>query len=214
MIAIVDYGMGNLRSVQKAFEKIGVTARIVPFPRDLERARGIVLPGVGAFGQAMNNLRAIGWDVALREAVARGVPLLGICLGMQLLFESSEELGQHEGLGILRGAVKRFDGTLKVPQMGWNQLHIVGTKNSPLWAKNVSPLLRDIADGSYAFFVHSYYCAPRDKSVILATTDYGIEFASVVGQGNVFGAQFHPEKSQSVGLKMLENFARIVKRDA
>jgi glutamine amidotransferase len=212
MIAIVDYGMGNLRSVQKAFEKIGVTARIVSSPRDLERARGIVLPGVGAFGQAMNNLRAIGWEIALRQAVARDVPLLGICLGMQLLFESSEEMGQHAGLGILRGAVKRFDGTLKVPQMGWNQLHIVGAKN--VGAKNVSPLLRDIPDGSYAFFVHSYYCAPRDESVILATTDYGIEFASVVGQGNVFGAQFHPEKSQSVGLKMLENFARIVKRDA
>ncbi len=219
MIAIVDYGMGNLRSVQKAFEKIGVTARIVPFPRDLERARGIVLPGVGAFGQAMNNLRAIGWDIALREAVARDVPLLGICLGMQLLFESSEEMGQHEGLGILRGAVKRFKGDLKVPQMGWNQLHIVGAKNvgakniSPLWAKNISPLLRDIPDGSYAFFVHSYYCAPRDESVILATTDYGIEFASVVGQGNVFGAQFHPEKSQSVGLKMLANFAELVERN-
>jgi len=211
MIAIVDYGMGNLRSVQKAFEKIGVTARIVSSPRDLERARGIVLPGVGAFGQAMNNLRAIGWEIALRQAVARDVPLLGICLGMQLLFESSEEMGQHAGLGILRGAVKRFDGTLKVPQMGWNQLHIVGAKN--VGAKNVSPLLRDIPDGSYAFFVHSYYCAPRDESVILATTDYGIEFASVVGQGNVFGAQFHPEKSQSVGLKMLENFARIVKRE-
>lgn len=203
MIAIVDYGMGNLRSVQKAFEKIGVTARIVPFPRDLERARGIVLPGVGAFGQAMNNLRTIGWDVALRESVARGVPLLGICLGMQLLFESSEEMGQHEGLGILRGAVKRFDGTLKVPQMGWNQIHI----------KQPSVLLRDIAEGSYAFFVHSYYCAPRDESVILATTDYGIEFASVVGYENVFGAQFHPEKSQSVGLKMLANFAELIERN-
>jgi glutamine amidotransferase len=203
MLAIIDYGMGNLRSVQKAFEKIGVTARIVPFPRDLERARGIVLPGVGAFGQAMNNLRTIGWDVALRESVARGVPLLGICLGMQLLFESSEEMGQHEGLGILRGAVKRFDGTLKVPQMGWNQIHI----------KQPSVLLRDIAEGSYAFFVHSYYCAPRDESVILATTDYGIEFASVVGYENVFGAQFHPEKSQSVGLKMLANFAELIERN-
>ncbi len=199
MIAIVDYGMGNLRSVQKAFEKIGATARIVPFPRDIENARGIVLPGVGAFGQAMENLRAIGWVEPLRDACARGVPFIGICLGMQLLFESSEEMGQHEGLGILRGEVKRFSGELKVPQMGWNQIHI----------QRSSPLLRDVAEGSYAFFVHSYYCAPRDSDIILATTEYGIEFASMVGRGNVFGAQFHPEKSQSVGLKMLENFAAI-----
>jgi glutamine amidotransferase len=201
MLAIIDYGMGNLRSVQKAFEKIGATARIVPFPRDIEKARGIVLPGVGAFGQAMENLRAMGWDVALRDAVKRGVPFIGICLGMQLLFESSEEMGQHEGLGILRGEVKRFDGELKVPQMGWNQMRI----NHP------SPLLRGVADGSYAFFVHSYYCAPSDPAIVLATTDYGIEFASVVGRDNVFGVQFHPEKSQSVGLKMLENFAAIAK---
>lgn len=204
MIAIIDYGMGNLRSVQKAFEKIGVTARIVPFPRDIEKASGIVLPGVGAFGQAMENLRAIGWDVALRDAVKRGVPFIGICLGMQLLFESSEEMGQHEGLGILRGEVKRFNGNLKVPQMGWNQMHI----------RQSSPLLHDVAEGSYAFFVHSYYCAPSDPSVVIATTNYGIDFASVVGSGNVFGAQFHPEKSQTVGLKMLENFAELVKSKA
>ncbi|MCI0478281.1 MAG: imidazole glycerol phosphate synthase subunit HisH [Anaerolineales bacterium] len=201
MIAIVDYGMGNLRSVQKAFEKIGATARIVPLPRDIEHAHGIVLPGVGAFGQAMENLRALGWDIALRDAVTRGVPFIGICLGMQLLFDSSEELGQHQGLGILSGAVKRFNGDLKIPQMGWNQIHL----------KRTTPLLRDVADGSYAFFVHSYYCAPRDESVVLATTDYGVEFASIVGQKNVFGAQFHPEKSQGVGLKMLENFAAMTK---
>ncbi len=202
MIAIIDYGMGNLRSVQKAFEKIGVTARIVPFPRDIEKASGSVLPGVGAFGQAMENLRAIGWDMALRDAVKRGVPFIGICLGMQLLFESSEEMGQHEGLGILHGEVKRFDGSLKVPQMGWNQMHV----------QQSSPLLRDVAEGSYAFFVHSYYCVPREPGIVLATTEYGAEFASVVGRSNVFGAQFHPEKSQSVGLKMLENFASIVER--
>ena len=125
MIVIIDYGMGNFRSVQKAFEKIGATARIVPFPRDIEKANGIVLPGVGAFGQAMENLRMMGWDVAIRDAVKRGVPCIGICLGMQLLFESSEEMGQHEGLGILPGAVKRFTGKLKIPQMGWNQIHTV-----------------------------------------------------------------------------------------
>jgi glutamine amidotransferase len=215
MIAIVDYGMGNLRSVQKAFEKIGATARVAPFPRDIANARGIVLPGVGAFGQAMDNLRAIGWVEPLRDACARGVPFIGICLGMQLLFESSEEMGQHKGLGILRGEVKRFTGSLKVPQMGWNQIHIRANPWTTLRsAQDVSPLLRDVADGSYAFFVHSYYCVPRDASVILATTDYGIEFASVVGSGHVFGAQFHPEKSQRVGLKMLENFASIVEHGA
>lgn len=199
MIAIVDYGMGNLRSVQKAFEKIGAEARVIQSPRDLISARGIVLPGVGAFGQAIDNLRAAGWVEPLCESSALGIPFIGICLGMQLLFESSEEMGQHEGLGILQGDVRRFTGELKVPQMGWNQIRI----------KQTSPLLRDVADGSYAFYVHSYYCAPCDPSVVLATTDYGIEFASVVARGNVFGAQFHPEKSQAVGLKMLENFVAM-----
>ncbi len=200
MIAIVDYGMGNLRSVQKAFEKVGAGARVIPSPRELADASGIVLPGVGAFGQAMDNLRAAGWVEPLRRACERGVPFIGICLGMQLLFDSSDEMGQHAGLGILPGEVKRFNDDLKVPQMGWNQIHI----------KKTSSLLRGVADGSYAFFVHSYYCAPQDKSVILATTDYGIEFASMVARGNVFGAQFHPEKSQAVGLKMLENLASMV----
>ncbi len=204
MIAIVDYGMGNLRSVYKAFEKVGAEARVIQSPRDLTGAQGVVLPGVGAFGQAMENLHAAGWVEPLRDACARGTPFIGICLGMQLLFDSSEEMGQHAGLGILPGDVKRFAGNLKVPQMGWNQIYI----------RQPSPLLADVADGSYAFFVHSYYCAPRDSSVILATTDYGIEFASMVGRANVLGAQFHPEKSQAVGLKMLENFAKIVIRDA
>jgi glutamine amidotransferase len=197
VIAIVDYGMGNLRSVQKAFEKVGAEARIVKDPRELAGAIGIVLPGVGAFGQAMDNLNASGWVQPLRDACANGLPLFGICLGMQLLFDSSEEMGQHAGLGILSGDVRRFRGDLKVPQMGWNQIHI----------QHPSPLLKNVPDGSYAFFVHSYYCVPRDNSVVLATTAYGIEFASVVGHGNVFGAQFHPEKSQTVGLSMLENFA-------
>ncbi len=201
MIAIVDYGMGNLRSVQKAFEKVGAEARVIPSPDQLVGARGIVLPGVGAFGQAMGNLRAAGWIAPLRQACQAGIPFIGICLGMQLLFDSSEELGQHAGLGILPGEVKRFNGNLKVPQMGWNQIHV----------KHINPLLRDVPDGSYAFFVHSYYCAPQDASIVLATTEYGIEFASMVAHGNILGAQFHPEKSQSVGLRMLENFASMVK---
>ncbi len=199
MIAIVDYGMGNLRSVQKAFEKVGAAAHVIQSARDLQESDGIVLPGVGAFGQAMDNLQAAGWIEPLREACSAGVPFIGICLGMQLLFESSEEMGQHSGLGILEGDVRRFDGSLKVPQMGWNQIHI----------EKPSRLLRAVPDGSYAFFVHSFYCKPRDQSLVLATTEYGAAFASVIGRGNVFGAQFHPEKSQSVGLKMLENFAAM-----
>jgi len=204
VIAIVDYGMGNLRSVQKALEKVGAPARIVHAPAELDGAHGIVLPGVGAFGQAMENLRSGDWIEPLRELVSRRVPLIGICLGMQLLFETSEEMGQHQGLGLLHGEVKRFSGVLKIPQMGWNQVRICRT----------SPLLDGIQPGGYAFFVHSYYCEPRDLSVILATTDYGIEFASVVGQGHIYGAQFHPEKSQVVGLKILENFKRIVRQQA
>lgn len=200
MIAIVDYGMGNLRSVYKALEHVGAEARIIASPQELPGARAIVLPGVGAFGQAMDNLRAGGWVDPLREACSRGLPFIGICLGMQLLFDSSEEMGQHTGLGILPGEVKRFDGNLKVPQMGWNQVHV----------KKPSPLLAKVPDHSYAFFVHSYYCAPRDPSLVIATTDYGIEFASVVGRGSVFGAQFHPEKSQSVGLQMLANLKAMV----
>jgi glutamine amidotransferase len=202
MIAIVDYGMGNLRSVQKAFERIGAIARIVPYPGDLAHARGIVVPGDGAFGQAMENLRAVGWIEPLRKACADGVPFLGICVGMQLLFDSSEEMGRHAGLGILTGGVKRFNGKLKVPQMGWNEVHVPVTHSS-------FPLLEGIPDAGYAYFVHSYYCAPDDPAVVLATTDYGTEFASIVGRDNVMGVQFHPEKSQTLGLKMLENFARM-----
>lgn len=199
MIAIVDYGMGNLRSVQKAFERVGTEARIARSPGELSGAKGIVLPGVGAFGQAMANLMRAGWIHPLRQACGDNHPFIGICLGMQLLFETSEEMGQHEGLGILPGVVRRLNVDLKVPQMGWNQIHV----------KKASALMQGVTDGSYAFFVHSYYCDPQDQSVTLATTDYGIEFASVIGQGNIFGAQFHPEKSQTIGLTMLANFARI-----
>ncbi len=198
---IVDYGMGNLRNVQKAFEHIGVAARISADPDDLSGADGVVLPGVGAFGDAMKNLHAAGLVEPLQEVVRRGTPLLGICLGLQLLFEESEEMGIHRGLGLLAGRVVRFGEGLKVPHIGWNQLRIA----------QESALLQGIADGSYAYFVHSYYAVPADPKCILATTDYGVEFASVVGQGNVFGVQPHPEKSQEVGLRLLRNFARIVR---
>ena len=200
MIAIVDYGVGNLRSVQKAFERVGATATVSAETAVLDVARGIVLPGVGAFGDGMDNLRARGWVEPLLAQVGAGKPLLGICLGMQLLFEESEEMGRHEGLGLLPGRVVRFpEGDLKVPHIGWNQLRIRGGE-----------LLVGIEEGAYAYFVHSYYARPEVDDQILATTDYGLEFAAVVGRGLIFGAQFHPEKSQEVGLQLLSNFARLV----
>ena len=201
MIVIVDYGMGNLRSALRGIEKVGGEARIIQSPREMIGARAIVLPGDGAFGQAMVNLRAAGWVEPLKQACADGVPFLGICVGMQLLFEASEEMGQHAGLGILAGEVKRFPPGLKVPQMGWNQLHL----------QQSNPLVRNVPNDGYAYFVHSYYCAPRDSAITLATTDYGIDFASIVGRGNLWGTQFHPEKSQVVGLKILENFVALAK---
>jgi glutamine amidotransferase len=200
MIAIVDYGVGNLRSVQKGLERVGATAVVTSEPGELDAAQGVILPGVGAFGDAMANLRQRELLTPVLRQVEVGKPLLGICLGMQLLFEESEEMGRHPGLGLLRGRVVRFpDGALKVPHIGWNQLH------DPRGA-----VLAGIKDGAYAYFVHSYYVQPEQPSDVLATTDYGVEFAAVVGQGRIWGAQFHPEKSQEVGLQLLENFARLV----
>lgn len=206
LITIVDYGMGNLRSVQKAFEHIGAAAAVSSDPEAIEAAPAVVLPGVGAFGDAMANLRRAGLVEPIRRAIGDGRPLLGICLGQQLLFEESEEMGRHQGLGVFRGRVLRFsEGAaderkpirLKVPHIGWNQIHL----------RRPSPLLAGVMDGDFVYFVHSYYVAPADPQVILATTDYGVDFASVVGRDNVFGIQFHPEKSQDVGLRILRNFA-------
>ena len=204
MIAIVDYGVGNLRSVQKALERVGATAIVTSDPADLDAARGIVLPGVGAFGDGMEHLRARGLvDPVLRQ-VGGGKPLLGICLGMQLLYEESEEMGHHQGLGLLPGRVVRFpEGELKVPHIGWNQLHKTGDNPA-------RRLLVGVAAGAYAYFVHSYYVQPDDPADVVATTEYGLAFASVVGRDRIFGAQFHPEKSQEVGLRLLQNYAGIV----
>jgi glutamine amidotransferase len=195
--------MGNLRNVQKAFEHIGVEVSVSAHVEDLEQAAGLVLPGVGAFGDAMRNLRAAGMVEPIHRAVARGTPLLGICLGLQLLFDESEEMGQHAGLGLIPGRVVRFGDRLKVPHIGWNQLDIAPGKTR-------SPILAGIADHSYAYFVHSFYAVPADPGCVLSTTNYGIPFASIVGQGRVFGAQPHPEKSQEVGLRILRNYAEIV----
>jgi len=202
-IVIIDYGMGNLRNVQKALEHIGVASRISPHAEDLVAADGLILPGVGAFGDAMENLHAAGLVGPIRESAAQGKPLLGICLGLQLLFEESEEMGLHRGLGILPGRVVRFHKGLKVPHIGWNQLRLSKSRVG-------CPLLAGVSDGSYAYFVHSYYVVPQDPACVLATTDYGLDFASVVGVGSVYGVQPHPEKSQEVGLRLLRNFVETI----
>lgn len=203
MIAIIDYGMGNLHSVQKALERVGTHALVTDSPQALQKAEALVLPGVGAFGDAMANLRAVDLVEPILSAVEKGKPLLGICLGMQLLFEESEELGCHQGLGLLSGSVRRFQKGVKVPHVGWNQLHIC----SPC------VLLTGVSDGSFAYFVHSYYVDPTEAEIVTAITDYGPGFASVVAKGWVFGIQFHPEKSQDVGLRILSNFASLVEKN-
>ncbi len=200
MVLIVDYGMGNLENVKRALEKIGALAMISADTAAVAEARGLVLPGVGAFGDAMANLCRAGWPQALEKAMALDLPLLGICLGMQLLFEESDEMGHHRGLGFLGGRVRRLSGPLKVPHVGWNQIKIL----------RKSPLLAGLPNGGHAYFVHSYYVEPADPDIVLATTDYGRDFPSVVGQGQVFGVQFHPEKSQALGLGLLRNFADLV----
>lgn len=200
MIAIIDYGAGNLRSVRNALVHLGADVTTARTPDQLEGAEKIVLPGVGAFGAGMAALREAGFEAPLREAAAAGVPLIGICLGMQYLFESSDEMGEHRGLGLLPGRVTRFAANgLKVPHIGWNQLQV----------RQESPLLRDVPDGSYAYFVHSYYVEAGDPADVVATTEYGITYPSVVGRGNIFGIQPHPEKSQAVGQRILRNFLEM-----
>lgn len=198
MITIIDYGMANLGSVRKAFENVGAEVRISSRPEDLRNSSHIVLPGVGAFGDAMKNIRAIGMDEAIREAIREGIPFLGICLGLQVLFTEGEEKGIHRGLDILPGRVRRFTEGL-VPQIGWNQAHI----------QRDDPLMEGIPDHSYFYFVHSYYVDPEDSRDVIAETDYYINYASIAGRGRVWGVQFHPEKSQEKGLRILRNFAGI-----
>jgi len=197
MIALVDYGIGNLRSVEKALLAVGASVRLTEDPMMIEGADQVVLPGVGAFGDGIAGLRARRLVEVLQRVAARRTPLLGICLGMQLLFESSDELGQHAGLSLLPGRVRRFPaGELKVPQTGWNQLHL----------QQETPLLYGLQDGDYAYFNHAYYCLPVKKSDWLASTTYGLPYASVISRGSLYGVQFHPEKSQAVGLQILRNF--------
>jgi glutamine amidotransferase len=206
MIAIVDYGMGNLRSVEKALARVGHAPRVTRDPTVIAGADGVVLPGVGAFGACMGNLERFGLLPVLRQVIDRGTPFLGICLGMQVLFEESEEFGPVQGLGILPGRVVRFAaqgvGGLRVPHMGWNVLR--RQEDGP-----DLPHLAGVVDGAYVYFVHSYYVVPRDRAIVATETPYGVPFASSVRRDNVFAVQWHPEKSQETGLRVLANFGAI-----
>jgi glutamine amidotransferase len=201
MIAIIDYGMGNLRSVQKGFEKVGHEAIVTSDPAVVQSAEKVVLPGVGAFEDAIAELRRHNMVEAVLEAIADEKPFLGICLGLQLLFDVSHENGCHKGLGVIPGEVVRFNVPhgYSVPHMGWNQLSI----------RRRPPLLEGIADNAYFYFVHSYYVVPRDPEVIATETDYPDPFCSMIWRKNLFATQFHPEKSQTDGLRLLKNFASL-----
>jgi glutamine amidotransferase len=200
-IVIIDYGMGNLRSVQKAFEKVGQPAVVVDDPSVIAGADGVVLPGVGAFRDAISSLSENGLADEVRLTISSGKPFLGICLGLDLLFSWSEEDGLYEGLDIIKGRVVRLPDTVKVPHIGWNQIH----------KKKENPLLEGIPENTSYYFVHSYVVQPEDSSVIATTTDYGMEFVSSIWRDNVFAVQFHPEKSSLWGLKILSNFGEIVR---
>jgi len=207
MIAIIDYGMGNLRSVQKGFQQVGHDAVVTSDPKTILNAHSVVLPGVGAFPDCMKNLNELGLVETIHKAIDSGRPFMGICLGLQLLFEEGEEFGVHPGLGILPGRVVRFpaevpdnkESIYKIPHMGWNRVNI----------KRRAPHLSDVPDGAFFYFVHSYYVSPADLSVAATTTDYGIEFVSSVWKDNVFATQFHPEKSQEMGLSILKKFGEL-----
>lgn len=207
MINIIDYEMGNLRSVEKAFENLGYDARVSAAPEDILSADKVVLPGVGAFRDCIHNLREGGFVEPLLQHVGQGKPLLGICVGMQMLFDESEEFGRHQGLGLIPGKVVRFpDGMvenserLKVPHMGWNNISL----------KKRSPILSGIKDDSFVYFVHSYYCAAENSDDIAATCTYGdVEFCASIWRDNIMATQFHPEKSQSIGLNIFKSFGEM-----
>ncbi len=206
MIGIIDYGMGNLRSVQKAFERFEADARIITTPQQILQADKIVLPGVGAFADAIEHLRQRGLVDAILTTIDKQKPFLGICLGLQMLFDVSYEDGEYQGLGVIPGEVVRFDWTnkpeaagLKIPHMGWNQV---------FWDRPC-PVLEGLTAGEWFYFVHSYYVAPKDPSVICGRCQYGTEFAAMIWKDNIMAMQFHPEKSQRAGLKIIDNFARI-----
>ncbi len=198
MLILIDYGMGNLRSVSKALEKVGFSVKVSSDPEEVKKAEVLVLPGVGAFRDAIENLRKLGLLKEILRHIERGKPYMGICLGLQLLFERSYEFGETEGFGVLEGEVLLLPPKVKVPHIGWNQL----------WGQKPSDLLDNIKDGEYFYFVHSYHVVPKRQDIILTTTDYGVDFVSSIEYENIFAVQFHPEKSQKAGLRLLENFRR------
>ena len=210
-IAICDYGIGNLRSAEKAFQHLGFDAQLTTDPAQLAQANRIVLPGVGNFGECMRNLEQHGFIEPLRAEVAKGKLLLGICVGLQMMFDTSEESPGTAGLGLIKGGVEKFRGVqydhghdtqaLKVPQIGWNSLSF----------PRPHPLFKDIASGSFVYFVHSFYAKPADSDDVLASADYGLEFCASAGRDNLMGVQFHPEKSQTVGLNILKNFGEMAR---
>ena len=200
-VTIINYGMGNLHSVQKGFEKVGISTTISQDPKDILNAKRIVLPGVGAFKDCMENLNRLNLLDPILKSIETGKPYLGICLGLQILFTESDEFGPSPGLGIFPGRVRRFMALdIKIPHMGWNQVN---------FSKQI-PCLQDISDGTFFYFVHSYHVDPLDEDIIATTTNYGIEFVSSISKDNIFACQFHPEKSQKEGLKILKNFGRAL----
>ena len=215
MIVVIDYGLGNLRSVAKALELAGAEVIVTNEPKKINDATAIVFPGVGAFSKGMENLEKLDILPVLLKSIKNGTPFLGLCLGLQLLFTQSEEHGAHKGLDIIKGEVKRFTGKIKVPHMGWNQVKQRTENTCPTASvrrgEQRTDLLKGVPDNSYFYFVHSYYVVPEDKSIISTTTDYGIEFVSSIQKDNIFGLQFHPEKSSELGLKLLSNFVSMLK---
>ncbi|MCQ9208814.1 MAG: imidazole glycerol phosphate synthase subunit HisH [Omnitrophica bacterium] len=202
-IAVVDYGLGNLRSVSKAIEAVGAETKVTNDLKDLAHAAAIVLPGVGAFKRAIENLKRLDIIPAILQAIKEGKPFLGICLGLQILFTESAEHGKTKGLDVIPGEVKKFTSSVKIPHMGWNSLDFKAESSK-------SKIFEGIPDKSYFYFVHSYYVKPKDKQTIVTTTEYGQEFVSAVNRDNLWGVQFHPEKSEKLGLKVLENFCQNV----
>ena len=201
-IAIIDYGIGNLRSVEKAFTAQGIDAVATRDEKILRDAEKLVLLGVGAFGYAMQSLRNLGFDKLVIEAANAGKPILGLCVGLQMLFEEGHEFGVHQGLGLLKGKVIKFPDNLRVPHVGWNQVELQSNQRQ-------NPIFRDLPEQSFFYFVHSYYVETEDVSCIYGLTEYGLKYPSICGRDNIIGVQFHPEKSQATGLKLLRNFAEM-----